>query len=65
MQRGHVDGERYCGNYVTRKVHDLQNEHENCLVNDFIDSGNDIPFINLEIAQQSGYTPCEYCFCGK
>ena len=63
MQRGHVNGERFCGDYVTRKVHDLQNEKKSCLINDIVDSGNDIPFINFEIARQSGYSPCEYCLC--
>ena len=60
MPRGHVVEERYCGNYITRRVHDLQNEQKDCLIDDF-----DIPFVSLEIAEKSGYRPCEHCLSDK
>lgn len=61
MNSGHLNGERYCGNYVTRKVHDLQNEHKKCHIKLTIESGDEIPFHSLEIAVQSGYKPCRHC----
>lgn len=61
MRRGHINGERYCGNYTTRKVHDLLNEHKACNVKEFVDAGDEIPFASLEIATQSGYSYCEHC----
>ena len=61
MQRGHLDGERYCGNYTTRKVHDLVNEQSACNIDEFVNSGDDIPFLSLEIAIRAGYAYCEHC----
>ena len=61
MQRGHISGERYCGNYATRKVHDLTNEQQACNINEFVAAGEDIPFLSLEIAARAGYSYCEHC----
>ena len=61
MYKGHLKGERFCGNYMTRKVHDLQNEKSDCHIKLTIESGEEIPFQSLEIAVQSGYRPCRHC----
>ena len=65
MQRGHINGERYCGDYITRKVHDLGNEQAACKISELLSSGDDIPFESLEIAIQTGYRHCEYCLNDK
>ncbi len=61
MNRGHLTNERYCGNYTTRKVHDLNNEKPDCNIDDFVNSGDDIPFDSLDIATRTGYSCCEHC----
>ena len=61
VQRGHLNGERFCGDYSTRTVHDLKNENRKCHIKKTIEAGDEIPFINLEIAMQSGYKRCQHC----
>ena len=65
MPQGHVNGERYCGNYLNKKVHDLLNAHKSCFIKDLIDSGDDIPIESLEIATKAGYSYCEHCLSNK
>jgi len=65
MQKGHTRTERYCGNYLTKRVHDLLNIQRDCYIKDVIDSGDDIPFENLDIANIAGYSYCEYCLSNK
>ena len=65
MRRGYANSERYCGNYLTKEVHDLLNTQNKCFIEDAIDSGEDIPFENLEIASKAGYSCCEHCLSVK
>ena len=60
-KRGHINGEKYCGNFATRKVHDLHNEKVNCQIDACVKAGEDIPFAHLDIARLSGYENCKYC----
>jgi len=59
--RGHVVDERFCGNYVTREVHDLSKEKAECQLTDVIEKGDDIPFETLEVAHKVGYRNCKHC----
>jgi len=60
--RGHMDGERYCGNASSKEVHDLDNEQANCQIDEIIDAGNDRPFHTLAGAHAAGCDDdCHWC----
>lgn len=59
--RGHMNGERYCGNKNKLEVHDLDQETTNCQIDEIIDAGNDKPFDFLSDAHAAGYDNCHYC----
>jgi len=63
MRQVHINGERYCGNYLTKKVHDLKNVQKKCSVESMTAAGVDIPFESLEVALRAGYSNCENCIC--
>ena len=60
-KRGHIKGERYCGNFMTREVHDLHNEQQSCGIDVLSESGNEIPLASLEVAKRLGYSNCKNC----
>ena len=58
---GNMNGEQFLGNMNTKEVHDLDNETDNCQIDEIIDAGNDKPFHSLEAAHKAGYDNCHYC----
>jgi hypothetical protein len=60
--RGNMSGERYCGNTSSREVHDLDNERDNCQIDEIIDAGHDRPFYTLAVAHSAGFDrDCSWC----
>jgi hypothetical protein len=60
--QGNMSGERYCGNASSKEVHDLDNEHTNCRIDEIIDAGNDRPFYTLAAAHAAGCDrSCGWC----
>lgn len=64
-QRAYMNGERYCGNIITREVHDLDNEKTNCQIDQIIEAGRDSPFDRLGQAHVLGYDDCKWCLGGS
>lgn len=60
---GNMNGERYCGNSDAdnMEVHDLDQENNNCQIDEIIAAGNDVPFNSLSAAQNKGYDNCHWC----
>jgi hypothetical protein len=54
-------GERYLGNTNSKEVHDLDNENNNCQIDEIIAAGHDIPFNTLAAAHNAGYDDCYWC----
>ena len=63
--RGHMRGERYCGNTSTKEVHDLDNEKTQCQIDEIITAGHDKPFNSLQAAHNAGYDNGHYCLGGS
>ncbi|MHC5062105.1 MAG: hypothetical protein ACYTFK_13655 [Planctomycetota bacterium] len=64
MSRRHgppLYGARYCGNTRTEQVHDVDEEMEECLIEEIISSGRAVSFHSLEDAHELGYNLCEHC----
>lgn len=59
--KGNMNGERYCGNTNTKEVHDLDNETDNCQIDEIIQAGHDRPFNYLSDAKNVGYDNCHWC----
>ena len=53
--RNHLHRERFCGNTLTHEVHDLDNEREDCRIDDIIDEGHDRPFFSLQQAHYARF----------
>lgn len=64
---GNINGERYLANKSPSKleVHDLDNEHTNCQIDEIIRAGHDKPYTSLEAAHADGYDNCAYCIGGS
>lgn len=60
---GRMNGERYLANASPskREVHDLDNEKEQCQINEIIAAGNERPYDSLGAAKRDGYDNCAYC----
>ena len=63
---GRMNGERYLANRNPRlrQVHDLDNEHTRCQVDEIIRAGNDQPYASLFAAHVDGYDNCAHCIGG-
>ena len=60
--RGNMNGERYCANASSKEVHDLDNEHDSCQIDEIIDAGNALAFYTLAAAHAAGYDGnCNWC----
>jgi len=62
---GHMNGEQYCGNTNEMEVHNLDNEQENCQIDEIIEAGNDKPYTSLSNAHDDGYDNCHWCLGGS
>jgi hypothetical protein len=65
--KGKMNGERYLANTSPSKkeVHDLDNEKENCQIDEIIKAGHEKPYHSLEGAERDGYDNCAYCLGGS
>jgi hypothetical protein len=54
--RGHMNGERYCGNTDKKEVHDLDKEHTNCQIDEIIVAGHDKPSTPWRLLTQKATT---------
>ncbi len=57
----YLDNARYCGNTHKKEVHDLDNEKEDCKIDNIIESGHSIPFETLGQARKLNYDECDFC----
>ncbi len=48
--RAHMNRERYCGNTLTHELHDLDNEREDCRIEEIIDEGHERGLVSLQQA---------------
>lgn len=62
---GNMNGERYLANTITREVHDLDQEEENCHIDMIIAAGNDKPYDSLAAAHLDGYDNGHHCIGGS
>ncbi len=63
-RRGHMNGERFCGNSNKKEVHDLDKEDASkngCQIDEIINAGHDRPFDSLAVAHAQGYDNCAKC----
>ena len=62
-----MNGEQYLANKnpSAREVHDLDNENNNCQIDEIIRAGNDVPYTSLSAARTAGYDPCHWCLKGS
>ena len=58
---GELYDERYLGNTRSKEVHDLDQETENCQIDELIEAGHARPFDTLAQAYADGYDNCAYC----
>jgi hypothetical protein len=60
---GHMNGERYLANTNPSKleVHDLDNENNNCQIDEIIKAGNDKPYNWKYEANRDGFDNCYWC----
>lgn len=56
-------GKRYCGNFETKKLHDIDNISSECRISEIIEEGNAVVFTpdTLSKAYIEGYIDCKYC----
>lgn len=62
---GRLYGYRYLGNTSKKEVHDLDNETENCQIQEIIDARHTKFFSTLEQAHTLHYDNCHYCIGGS
>ena len=62
---GNMNGERYLGNTSKKEVHDLDNEKDQCQIDEIIGAGHDTPFRTLAKAHAEGYDNGHYCLGGS
>ena len=58
---GGMNGERFCANTATNKVHDLDNENGSCQINELINEGNAKPYTTRAAANRDGHLDCAWC----
>jgi len=56
-----MNGERYLGNVNKMEVHDLDNEHTLCQIDEIIAAGHDRPYNSLSAAHSAGYDNGHWC----
>ncbi len=56
-----LNGAKYCGNTNTKEVHDLDNENNNCQIDEIIEADHAKPYHSLATAILDGYDECFYC----
>ena len=61
--KGNLNGERYVADTspYSHRVHDLDNENLNCMVDHIIRSRQDKPFESLEDARREEFVECPFC----
>ncbi|HNX27199.1 MAG TPA: hypothetical protein PKK48_07305 [Phycisphaerae bacterium] len=60
-QRPPLNGAPYCGNKLTREVHNLDNEKPQCQIDRIIKTDNAVPYHSLLLAQIDNYRLCKHC----
>ena len=60
-RRGKLNRERFCANTRTKIIHDLDNENEDCFINEILDHGAERPFFSLEQARNAEYVNYHSC----
>lgn len=60
-QRSKMNRERFCGNVDTYEVHDLDNEKEDCNIDQILDKRLDRPFFSLQQANNARFTNRHEC----
>lgn len=58
---GNMTGQRFCANTHDIVVHDLDNENNDCQIDEIITAGHDKPYDDLSAAHTDGYRNCDYC----
>jgi len=58
---------QYLGNKDKKEVHDLNNENNNCQINEIFKAGHAVKFVPdlLSLAHIEGYDNCAYCIGGS
>ena len=59
--RGKMNRERFCANTRTKVVHDLDNENDDCHIEEIMDHGDVRPFFSLEQAHMANYVNYHSC----
>lgn len=64
---GNMNGERYLANTSKSKqeVHDLDNEKDDCQIDEIIKAKHDKPYTSLSDANADGYDNCDHCLTGS
>ncbi|MBN2569723.1 MAG: hypothetical protein JXB42_09875 [Deltaproteobacteria bacterium] len=57
-------GARYCGDRATQVVHDMDNAHSNCRIEEILSAGMAVPFQSVTVAHIQGYRNCGECMGG-
>lgn len=60
-QRPPMNGAPYCGNKLTREVHNLDNEKPQCNIDRIIQTQNAVPYHSLLLAEIDNFKNCEHC----
>ncbi len=65
-----MNGDRFLANKSPRmkEVHDLDNEksgEEECMIDEIIAAGHDVPFNSLPAAKYAGFSFCKHCIVGS
>ncbi len=58
----YMSGERFLADKKSIAIHDLEHEKNDCLIDEIIRLGNELPFKRLEDAIENGYSKCSFCF---
>ena len=64
-QRPPLNGAPYCGNVLTREVHNLDNEKPQCQIDRIVKNDAAVPYHSLLLAQIDNFKQCEHCLSGK
>jgi hypothetical protein len=61
--KGNLNGERYLANIspYKREVHDLDNEHRHCMIDEIIRARQDQPYGSLDQVPQGEFNHCPFC----
>ena len=57
----YMNGEKYLGSNISKEVHDLVREKQQCRIDEIVFNEHERPFSTLDKAYIQGYSDCQYC----